>query len=247
MDLLGLRVVALLNAMDAGVLGAAQAEHALSPLLAGMTDPDEVFGLGERLGLRIGLAQVPRRLPGGWALALVAPGRLGGLRGPAATNRDALALEPDDLVGAAAIAVRHAGGAALLPGWQRTGDEDWRVLRVAPAERPLSPPTPQEAGRALLAAMGSAAQALGSSGLVTGGRPDAASTVALGAAYPAGNQTLLDRAMTVLAAVATAEQQSAQLPHAHAVGTRAAHLGPLRAAALDAVQSALSWPTHLMV
>lgn len=250
MNLLIVRLVAALNAVHAGLATVPEVEAAVRENAFWVQDPDRLLQMSERLTLRIGLAQMPRRLPGAWALALVTPGRFGGLRGPRDLNRLVLQQPADDDLGAVAVAVRHQGQAAALLGWEEPagaqGDDLVPVLAIHPAERPLPPATPAEAARALGSAMAEATSALAASGVVAGSRPDPAATVRLGQAYGAANQQLLDRAMTVLALVQAAREGESDLPHSHAVTRRAAALEPLRAAALDAVQAAVSWPAHLM-
>ena len=264
-DFPGLRVAVALNTMDAGLANPAEAEAGLTGLAAWVKDPERLLQMSHRLTMRIGLAQVPRRAPGGWALALVRPGRLGGLRGPVELNRAVLAVDPDPDLGAAPVVVRHEGGLAWHEAWEPQmgvgavdagglDDEDHlvRVLRLRTAERPLPPATPTEATAALSRATTTALSLLGNSGLGGAGgigeRPTTAGTVQLGEAYPHASQVLLDRAMTMLAIVqAGLEQAPEVLPHSHGITARATALEPLRGAALDAIQSAVSWPTHLMV
>lgn len=257
-ELMPARCVAILNAVDAGVLTPPEAEQSLAGL-AWVKDPDRLLRMSHRLTLRIGLAQVPRRWPGAWQLALVGAGRLTGLRGPAELNQACLAADPDPILGLAGVALRHEGGIALTLAHEPAmgvgavdagglDDEDHlvAVLRVRAAVRPLPPPTPAEAARHLSEALVRATTTL-TSVATTDGRPEAAATVRLGEAYPTANQEFLDRAMTVLSIVAAARAQEHELPHSHAVTTRATALEPLRQAALDAVCSALSWPSHAMV
>ena len=246
-----LRLAVLLNSIDAGHLNPAEAEHALQPHVHLVDDQDELLGQGPVPTLRIALAQVPRLSSAGWALALVAPGRMGGLRGPVTLTSAALRAPTEPELDVVPVVLRHDGGLAWLA---ETGipaaealDDQVVNLALSVAERPLSPPTPSEASRTLASVMGQATSALESMGLSGGNRPRPAGTVALGSSYPAANQTLLDQAMTVLAITAAAREAEPDLPHSHAVTTRAARLAPLRSAALDAVQAAVSWPAHLMV
>lgn len=258
-----LQLTATLNAMDAGAVNPAEAEDALrgpeGELFAWVKDPDRLMGMSHRLTLRIGMAQVPRRFPGPWMVAVVAPGRLTGLRGPAELTRAALSAQEDPALGAVAVAVRQAGTLAWTPALEPEmgvgaidagglDDEDHLVpvLRLRHAERPLPPATPSEAAHALTAAMNRAAGALQASGFTSGQRPGATGTVRLGPAYGPANQRLLDQALTMLAVVAAGQEQNGELPHSHAIATRAAALAPLRTAALDAVSAAVSWPTHAM-
>ena len=258
-----LRLTATLNAMDAGVINPAEAEDALrgpeGERFAWVKDPDRLMEMSHRLTLRIGMAQVPRRFPGPWMAALVAPGRLTGLRGPAELSKAALSAEEEPALGAVAVVVRHAGSLAWTQAHEPEmgvgaidagglDDEDHLVpvLRLRAAERPLPPATPSEAAHALTAAMNPAASALQASGFTSGQRPDATGTVRLGPTYGPANQRLLDQALTMLSIVAAAQDQTEELPHSHAIATRGAALAPLRTAALDAVSSAVSWPTHAM-
>ena len=251
MTLVLLRLAVLLNSLEAGHLNPAEAEHGLAPHVHLVYDRDELLGQGPSPSLRIAMAQMPRLGGAGWALALVAPGRMGGLRGPTSLTRAALAAPTEPELAAVPVVLRHAGGLAWLaetgiPQQEALDDE---VVNLVPAgaERPLSPPTPTEASRLLTSAMVAATGALESLGLTGGSRPRPAGTVALGRSYPTSNQTLLDQAMTVLAIADAARDGETDLPHSHAVTTRAAQLAPLRSAALDAIQAAVSWPTHLMV
>ena len=246
-----LRLAVLLNGIEAGRVNPAEAEDAIRGQVHQVVDRDEVLGLGEVPSLRLALAQVPRLSRAGWALALVSPGRLGGLRGPAVLNQRALAADPEPELGAVPVVLRHDGGFAWLAEYAipaaETHDHVVNNLTLLGAARPLSPATPAVAGRALASAMAEATEALVQMALTAGERPRPAGTVALGGAYPHASQKLLDQAMTVLAIVEAARSQEADLPHSHAVTTRAARLAPLRQAALDAVQAAVSWPAHLMV
>ncbi|MGA4508615.1 hypothetical protein ACQB6R_09005 [Propionibacteriaceae bacterium G1746] len=252
MTLVMARLAVLLNSIDAGLANAAEAEHAIRGHVHLVLDEHELLGVGQSPTLRIAMARLDRLSAHhpGWQLALVAPGRLGGLRGPAALSRTALAEVPEPEVGAAPVVVRHDGAVALVAGQavpdEEQLDDELVTLRVLSAERPLSPPTPTEAARALAQAMAAATTTLATTGLTAGGRPDPAATVALGQAYGAANQSLLDQAMTVLAILAAAQQGETDLPHSHAITTRAAQLAPLRTAAWDALQAAVSWPMHLM-
>lgn len=246
-----LRLAVLLNGIDAGLVNPAEAEHALRPHVHLVDDRDELLGQGPTPSLRIALAQVPRFGSAGWALALVAPGRMGGLRGPIALNQAALRAPTEPELAVVPVVLRHDGGIAWLaesaiPDAEVLDDEVVN-LALASAERPLSPPSPGEASRTLTSAMLQAATAVESLGFTGGRRPPPAGTVALGRTYPTANQTLLDQAMSVLAITDAARDGEADLPHSHAITTRAATLAPLRSAALDAVQAAISWPAHLVV
>ncbi|MGA4669790.1 hypothetical protein ACPCG0_08350 [Propionibacteriaceae bacterium Y1923] len=252
MTLLLPRLAVLLNSMDAGRVNPSEAEHALAGQVHLVEDPEQRLGLGHHPTLRLAMAQMPRLPgPGGWVLALVTPGRLGGLRGPAALNQSALASVPEPELGAVAVVLRHDGllawqAAAAIPE-EESVDEEVLSLVLSGAERPLSPATPTEAGRQLAQVMAASTAALEAMAVAAGRRPDPAATVQLGGSYPASSQVLLDQAMTVLAVVEAAHRWEAELPHSHAVTSRSGALASLRAAALDAVQAAVSWPTHLMV
>lgn len=254
MTLLLPRLAVLLNSMDAGRVNAAEVEHALAPQVHLVEDPQELLGLGHHPSLRLAVAQMARLPAGstpGWALALVAPGRMGGLRGPAALNQAALAGHPEPELGVVPLVLRHDGGLAWRATWaipdQEAVADEVVNLALARAERPLSSATPTEAGRHLAAVISQATSTLDSLGVRAGARPTPAGTVQLGRAYPTSSQTLLDQAMTMLAIVDAARAAEAELPHSHAVTTRSGPLAALRSAALDAVQAVVSWPTHLMV
>ena len=244
------RLAVLLNGLGAGSTSAAEVEHLVAPAVHRVDDGLNLLGQGPQPSLRIAIARLARIQAGGWACLLVRPGRLAGLRGPAQLTRDALAQPSSPELGAVPVVVGHHGqiaivGVSELPESEAL-DHDSLTLRILPAERPLSPATPAEASLALSTAMREAASALTELGTVAGSRPDPADTIRLGSDYPPANQRLLDQSLTVLAIVAAADGAAAELPHSHAVTSRARVLDQLRSAALDGVQSALSWPTTLM-
>ena len=235
-----LRLVSLLNAMGVGTLDAPQAEHVLRMTEAGepdrphhVADPESVLGLDAdgAVPVRLALARISDRMRGAlWMLVLARPGDLGGLRGPAAVNEQALAC------GAAVI--RHDGGAVWFP--HPVGPAmQWQLAR---AERPLPPPTPSEAATALNEQILESARELASLDVVAGSRPADAASVVLGQAYPARNQQLLDKAMLWREACAAGLDAGDALLHSHAQQIRFTHLRRLDALCCEAISAAASWP-----
>lgn len=235
-----LRLVSILNAMGLGLLDAPRAEYALRMSDAGepdrphhVADPGGLLGPGgpDAVPARLALARVAGRMPGSrWVLVIACPGDLGGLRGPATTNEQALAH------GAAVVAA--AGGPAWLP--QPVGPAmQWQLV---PAERPLPPPTPGEASTALDEQILASARELAGLGVTGGQRPEGADSIVLGRAYPGRNQKLLDKALLWRAACAAGLEDGAAPLHSHAELTRSAHLRRLDALCRQAISAAAGWP-----
>ncbi|RLP11106.1 hypothetical protein [Propionibacterium australiense] len=235
-----LRLVSLLNAMGVGALDAPLAEHALRTGEAGETDrphhvadPESVLGLdaGGAVPVRLALARIADRMRGAlWMLVLARPGNLGGLRGPAAVNEQALAC--------GAAVVNHDGGVTWFP--HPIGPAmQWQLAR---AERPLPPPTPGEAATALNEQILESARELAALDATAGQRPADAASVVLGRAYPARNQQLLDKAMLWREACAAGLDAGDALLHSHAQLTRSTHLRRLDAVCCEAISAAASWP-----
>jgi len=242
------RLVAGLNAVDAGLWGPAELEESIGLEMRGVQDPELLLHQDRLMTLRIGVAQIPRRFPGPWMLALVQPGSHGGLRGPAALTRVVTDLLPEEeLFEAVPVAIHHQGGLALTLGWEPIGNEAVQMMAVHEAERPLLPPTPAEATRTLMEEMKRATDVLASRPRMPGIRPEAAPTTPLGPAYPPACQQLFDRAMTVLGIADRGCSQVEQGLHSHSITTSQDALHPLRQAALDAIAAAISWPSHQMV
>ncbi|SER49315.1 hypothetical protein SAMN05443377_101143 [Propionibacterium cyclohexanicum] len=228
--------------MAAGLISAPQAEYALRTSSNGTpgrphhaVDEQELLGLASDTGspVRIVLARVAAVMPTQrWVLLLPRPGRLRGLRGPVPTNR--LALE------CGAIVVARDGGLAWLP--RPVGPAmQWQLVA---AQRPIPPSTPGEAARALNEQVLDAARELGRLDAPAGRRPEGATSITLGPAYPAANQELLDRALLWREACRAGLDASPASLHSHAVLARETQLRTLEGLCEDAVSAAASWPHH---
>lgn len=235
-----LRLVSLLNAMGVGALDAPRAEYMLRISDTGepdrphhVADPESALGLDGygALPVRLALARVADQMRGSlWMLAVVRPGDLGGLRGPAPTNEQALAC--------GAVVVNHGGGVAWLP--HPVGPAmQWQLAR---AERPLPPPAPPEAAMALNEQILESARELAGLDAAAGRRPEDAASVVLGRAYPVRNQQLLDKALLWREACAAGLAVEDALLHSHAQLTRFAHLRRLDTLCRQAIGAAASWP-----
>lgn len=235
-----LRLARTLNALSEGSLDAAHAEHLLRS--SGgveaphhVADPDGLLGLDPlaQVPLRQALARVDRD-GRTWALLLPRPGRMAGLRGPVALNREAVSL--------GAVVLPHDGGPAWL-GRQVGHGVQWSVQR---AERPVPPTDPREAARMFARRLAEASEALALLEHTAGDRPDPGHAPSLGGHYPATSQKLLDRAWLVLAAVDAGLEAQHEVLHSHGVLTRERHLRELADVALDAVTAAASWPSRAL-
>lgn len=236
----GLRLVSVLNAMTGSGLDAPRAEHLLRVADDGepgrahhVFDPAGVLGLEPERGtpVRIALGRVANTLPGErWSLLLPEPGRLAGLRGPAETNSAALET--------GVIVVAHSGGLGWLP--RPIGPAmQWQLVA---AERPLLPPTPSEATRALNEQILDAAKELAGLDSPAGTRPEDAASLSLGRSYSPVNQKLLDRAMLWREASRAGRAASPQLLHSHGVMVRDEQLRLLDDICRQAISAAASWP-----
>ncbi|AXE38434.1 hypothetical protein [Acidipropionibacterium virtanenii] len=239
-----LRLTCLLNDLSAGRITAPEAERVLGPLHH-VHDADEALGLGEpdpiaSVPIRRPLARVahsasPETL---WGLYPVAPGRLAGLRGPAAVNQEAMV--------AGAAVVCHSSTPDGIPvgtAWIPTPvgpAVQWQIRRGAP---PLPPPTAPEAGQQLRAVMARVAADLGRLDTVAGRRPEALAPT-LGRGHRHSDQVLLDLAWTMFAAADAGLESASQMLTAHGSQVRETSLRRLRDAALGALAAASSWPRN---
>ncbi|WP_203566811.1 hypothetical protein [Aestuariimicrobium ganziense] len=239
--LTALRLVVALNHVDARLVSAAEAEHALTggSRLHSVDDPDDLLpGTGGSLRLALGrVAHQP--LGQGWILALPAPGRPGPLRGPKEVTRA--------LVANRSSVVLHTRTGLLWEPCETDADGTLAVRwRLRAANRPATAPLPHEAAQALGRTIGEATTTLEALGLTAGALAERAGTVRLGGAYPATSQVLLDRALVLLGHIEAALEAAPEVLHSHGVLTREQVLRRLEAACLDAIEAAASWPTHLM-
>lgn len=250
MSLAAVRTCSVLNGLAAGQLQAPNAEQVLrrpwpgQHHLAGwLTDPEGLFGDQLQVSLRLVLARVAVT-PTPWMLALVAPGRAGGLRGSTGLRRQVGAMPLDPNTGGAGVVLSHDGALALLPDRSHDdlGDGAEQVWQVRSAERPLLPATPAEARLALRQVIGRATATIAASGMSAGVRPEPAATVDLGAAYAAANQQLLDQALSMVQVAAAATASADLLPSAHDQAGRRAAVTDLGRCAMDGISAAVSWP-----
>lgn len=247
------RLVAALNAVDAGELTVPEAEQqvAADALVHHGAQLDQVWpGVDDALPLRLLLSRLTRaqadELPAaqrGWGLVLARPGALGALRGPATLTQRVLASGPE----LAAVVVRRSGGVALQPlPLGATAEVQAVQWLVSQAQRPIFSLTPSDAAQALGSRIADASAQLDELGQVAGSRPQSTATVRLGRAYPTASQHLLDRALTLADAMVAGLGASSELIHSHAMTVRERALLDIRDAARDAIGAAASWPTQTL-
>lgn len=247
MILHALRLVAALNAVDAHLISAPDAEMRVAGPheIHHVHDPHEVLLPADGLlPLRLALAKVANALPPGvgWGLCLVSPGRLGGLRGPRELSTAALASADP----VSAVVLRHDGGPAWTPTLLGADEVDAVQWQLWPAERPQFDLAPDEAARQFTATLTGVAQRLTDLGLVAGERPSPNGTVRLGPAYPNSSQPILDRALLVADACTAGIDSAHTVLHSHGVQTRERELARLREVCWQVVSAVASWPSHLM-
>jgi hypothetical protein len=172
--------------------------------------------------------------PEQWVLALPRPGAPGGLRGPAPLTTSAL--------DAGEVVIGASGRLALVP--HRVGPAvQWRIHA---ATRPLPPPTPYEAERALGEVILDAADTLqrldvAAVGAGAGMRPDLTAEIALAPGYPARRHATAARAARLIVACDLALDGDGGTISSYEVTARAQQLRRVRAVATDALCSAVTW------
>ena len=227
-----LRLAANLNAMlstrvpaeraVAAVLHRDVAHHVVDPGARLRLDPERATALDDVLGT------IAARETELWILALPVPGALGSLRGPVALNRAALAA------GEAVVAA--SAGLALVP--HRVGHAvQWQVFD---AERPFTPPEPYEAERELNETILRAASTLARLDVADGARPSLVE-VELPAGYRSRQRATAQKAAQLLAACETALRTQGAAISSWEADTRLRELRAVRAAASQALCSAVTW------
>lgn len=176
------------------------------------------------------LGVLPRQL---WVLALPRPGNLGGLRGPAELVAAALAA------GAAVVAAD--GGLAFVPHVVGPGVQ-WQLL---PASAPATPPGLYEAERALNELVLEAGPTLARLDTVSGTRPRASGTDALGPAYGRREQLAADKALRLIGAAEAGLADESGVLSSFAAERRGQVLRQLRDAAADCLVAAASRPSRV--
>ncbi len=167
----------------------------------------------------------------GWALTLPRPGALGSLRGPVDLTTAALKS------GVAVIGL--TGGVAFVP--QVVGAAvQWQVFG---ANRPLPPPAPYEAERALNQTVLSVAATLAGLEVAGGQRPAGRARPRLAPGYQPRQQAMADKAMALLVACQAALADDGGALSAYAAELRARELRSLQAAAADALCASCTWLT----
>ncbi|GAB3697023.1 hypothetical protein [Mariniluteicoccus flavus] len=227
-----LRLTAHLNAVRHAAMSPEVAARAVVADDAAhhVSDPDGLVGLdtlrASDLDRAIAAALVFHA--GDWALALPRPGALAPLRGPAALTTAALE--------AGAAVVHVGGGLAWVP--QPVGPAvQWRLYA---AEPPLLTTTPGEADRQLSEAVLEVGRQLAELDLASGQRPDVPEVV-LPRCYGGRAQKSAHRALLLWEATGAALDDDSAVLHSHAIGSRAAALRRVHAAAAEALCAAVSW------
>lgn len=231
-----LRLTSVLNALVSGHFTAPEAEAEIRFLGQPhhVVDPHQVLGglqTGQGVPIRSAFARLDSEGSGTpWALAAPRPGRLAGLRGPAATTAAALQ--------AGAVVIRHTGGIAWVP-FPVGPAIQWTLLPAAP---PLLPLPPAAAARALAETVLEVERDLAALGAPAGSRSGQQTGPRLGPAYPHGAQLLLEKALALREACQSGLQASGQLFSSHEVTQREQHLHRLDDVCLDTICSVASWP-----
>ena len=198
-----------------------------------LVDPDDVAGLDplRATSLADGLPVLAGREARGWVLVLPAPGKLGGLRGPAALNQAAL--------DAGSAVVGLGCGLGLVP--KAVGPAvQWRIFRAEPPAPSLSS---YEAERALSETILTAGRTLARLDVAIGRGPGDALDGDLGPApgYPPRRRAAADRAARLLMACDYALDTDGRSLSSYEVAARRRELEAVRDAARDALVAAVSW------
>jgi hypothetical protein len=196
-----------------------------------VVDPDDVLDLDPLNATRLesALSHLIAAEHERWLLVLPVPGALGPLRGPKPLNLAALD------VGQAVVAATT--GVALIP--FRVGRAvQWRAYAGV---RPLAPPTPYEAERALNEAILSAGYTLQRLDVAVGQRPRQSAEPCLPPGYGARERAAVARALRLITACDEALRTDGRSISSFEVSQRDRELRRVRATAGDALCATVTW------